>query len=90
MAQAERGSLLQALPHIQKVQLLHPAADWANGDMLVMNGNEIRGAYKPPHALLEEGLVLSTGERLEGGFGSLLWQLLGATSVAKPRDTKSS
>ena len=74
---AEAFCSVQALRCIQKVQLVHPAAQQADGDTLVTNGKEIQGVYKHPHALLQDGLALSTGERLEGGRGSVLWQLLG-------------
>jgi hypothetical protein len=74
---AERVRSAQALPCIQKVQLVHPVAQQADGDTLVTDGKEVQGVYKHPHALLQDGMALSTGERLEGGRGSLLWQLLG-------------
>jgi len=76
-----------ALPCIQKVQLLHPAAQQAAGDTAITNGKNKEGVYKPPHALLEEGLSLSEGGgRLEGGRGSVLWQLLGTASGTEARD----
>ena len=87
MQKAERCWSAQALPCIQKVQLLHPAAQQADGDTLITNGSGVEGVYKPPHALLNEGLALSTGERLEGGCNSVLWQLLGpGTGAVEAQD----
>ena len=68
------------------MQLLHPAAQQAAGDTAITNGKNKEGVYKPPHALLEEGLSLSGGGRLEGGRGSVLWQLLGSATGTEARD----